>query len=383
MKVKLYPNSTQKQIIASQIGGNRYIYNRMLALKKFAYTRFGMNIGKYDLMKHIVKLKKRDSTLWLKDVHAQSLQQSIVNMDSAYKHFFKGKGFPKFKSKHNSRQTYQYPQNVKINKNKIYLPKVGWVRCRGLRKDFIGNIKTVTIVYEAYQYSASILVELPDAHTVPLPKNGMGTPRDIIGLDVGVKLLVADSNGKKTKALDLKRNINKLKLKAKQLSNKQRGSNNRLKSKQLLVKQHRKITDIRNNFLHKLSHTYAESQSIVVIEDLKISSMTKSIVGTIKNPSANSKQQKNLNNVIIQQSWGIFFKMLEYKLNARGGKLIRVNPEFTSQECSECNYISKDNRLSQSKFLCVKCNHSENADINASKNIRYRGIKIHYTEYAA
>jgi len=114
LKVRLYPTKKQKEVIASQIGATRYIYNRALALKIFAYKKFGKNIGKFDLIKHTTKLKKREKTAWLKEIDSQALQQSISNMDRAYKSFFKsGFGFPKFKSKHNLKQSYQYPQRVK------------------------------------------------------------------------------------------------------------------------------------------------------------------------------------------------------------------------------------------------------------------------------
>ncbi len=106
-KVRLYPNKEQQQIISSQIGGARYVYNRALALRKYAYSKFGLKIGKFALIKHITKLKKREKTSWLREIDSQALQQSIANMEKAYQHFFKGGGYPKFKSRHHSRQSYQ------------------------------------------------------------------------------------------------------------------------------------------------------------------------------------------------------------------------------------------------------------------------------------
>jgi putative transposase len=374
-KIRLYPNKEQKQIIASQIGGSRYIFNRMLALKIYTYKKFGKNISKYDLIKRATKLRKRDKTSWLKDIDSQVLQQSISNMDSAYKNFFRrvkqggAVGFPKFKSKHHSRQSFQYPQRVKLNenKNKIYLPKVGWVKCKGFRKDFIGKIKTVTISLEAYQYHASLLID--DG----IENKSINHNNQIVGLDVGVKLVVADSNGNKIEALKLERELTKLRKRAKQLSRKKKGSNNRFKAKQKLAKINLKIANKRKDFLHKLSTKYSENQAIVV-EDLKIKNMSKSAKGTTETPGKNVKAKSGLNRVITQQSWGMFFEMLEYKLKRNGGELIKVNPKFTSQTCPKCGYISKENRLSQSKFVCQKCNYSNNADIVGALNILDRGI---------
>jgi putative transposase len=338
-----------------------------LALRKFAYTKFGLKIGKFALINHFTKLKKREKTSWLKEIDSQAIQQSIANMDKAYQHFFKGGGYPKFKSRHHSRQSYQYPQRVKIEDNKVFLPKVGWVKCKGLRKEFVGKIKTVTVSYEAYQYHASILIDIEDKETL-ISHNSKA-----VGLDVGVSLVVADSNGRKVKPLDLVKELSKLRTRAQQLSRKKKGSNNRAKAKAKIAKQNLRIANMRKDFLHKLSKSYSENQTVVV-EDLKIKNMTKATKGTVEKPSKNASAKRALNRVITQQSWGLFFELLEYKLSERGGQLIKVDPKFTSQTCNKCGHISKDNRKSQDKFVCTFCGHSANADINASKNILARGI---------
>ena len=374
-KIRLYPNEYQKHIIATQIGGARYIYNRMLALKNFAYKKFGKNVGKFDLIKHATKLKQRDKTLWLKDIDSQALQQSISNMDLAYKNFFsrvkKGEvsGFPKFKSKHHSRQSYQYPQRVKLSEDnkKVFLPKVGWIKLKGFRDDFKGKIKTVTVSVEAYQYHASILID-DGIEDVKISHNNQS-----IGLDVGVKLIVADSNGNKVKPLEQKRELHKLELRAKQLSNKKKGSKNRIKAKEKLAKIHIQIANKRKDFLHKLSTKYSENQTIIV-EDLKIKNMSKSAKGTIEKHGKNVKAKSGLNRAITQSSWGMFFDMLDYKLKQRGGELIKVNPQHTSQTCPICKYVSKENRLTQSKFVCKKCSYTNNADVVGALNILDRGI---------
>jgi len=365
-KVRLYPNKEQCEIISSQIGGARYVYNRALALRKYAYEKFGIKVGKFALINHITKLKKREKTSWLKEIDSQAIQQSIANMDKAYQHFFKGGGYPKFKSRHHSRQSYQYPQRVKFDGNKVFLPKVGWVKCKGLRKEFVGKIKTVTVSYEAYQYHASILLDIEEE--VVTSHNSKA-----IGIDVGVSLVVADSNGKKVKPLNLVRELSKLRKKAQQLSRKKKNSNNRAKAKVKLAKQNLRIANMRKDFLHKLSKSYSENQTVVV-EDLKIKNMTKAIKGTVEKPSKNASAKRGLNRVITQQSWGLLFELLEYKLKERGGQLIKVDPKFTSQTCNECAHVSKENRKSQDKFVCTACGHTANADINASKNILDRGI---------
>lgn len=368
VKIRLYPTTEQQTAIAQQIGAARYAYNRSLALRKFAYTKFGIKLGKFDLIKRITTLKERDKTSWLKDADSQALQQSIANMDKAYQHFFKGGGFPKFKSRHHSKQSYQYPQRVKIDGSKVYLPKVGWVKCKGLREDFVGKIKTVTVSHEANLYHAALLID-DGIETVPVYTN-----TNAIGLDVGVSLVVADSEGGMTKPLDLVRELTRLRVRAQQLSRKKKGSKNRAKAKVKLAKQNLRIANMRKDFLHKLSLQYADNQGIVVVEDLKIKNMTKSAKGTEEKPGKQVAQKRGLNRSITQQSWGLFFEMLEYKVKARGGKFVKVDPRHTSQTCNCCGHVSKENRLTQAKFVCTACGHSANADTNAAKNIRDRGI---------
>ena len=369
VKVRLYPSNKQKQIIASQVGGARYVYNRALSLRKFAYQKFGLKVGKFALINHITKLKKREKTSWLKMIDSQAIQQSIVNMDNAYQYFFKGGGYPKYKTRHHSRQSYQYPQRVKIDGNKVYLPKVGWVKMRGWRKEFNGKIKTVTVIYEAYQYHASIKLDIEDESLKPC-----NNIEKAIGIDVGVSLVVADSDGNMVEPLVLMKELNKLRLRAKQLSRKEKGSKNWNKAKVKLSKINLKITNKRKDFLHKLSLQYAENQGTVVVEDLKIKNMTKAAKGTVESPAKNAKAKRGLNRSIQQQSWGLFFKMLVYKLEERGGKLIKVDPKYTSQICNKCGHNSNQNRKNQSRFVCIACGYSDNADVNGAKNILDRGI---------
>ena len=154
----------------------------------------------------------------------------------------------------------------------------------------------------------------------------------------------------------------------KSLLRKKKNSNNRTKAKQKLQKTHLKIANKRKDFLHKLSNKITSENQTIVIEKLKIKNMTKSATGTVKEPKKSSGK-RGLNRLITQQSWGLFFEKLKYKAEQKGGEVIEVDPKFTSQKCSCCGHISKENRKTQSKFRCVKCNFKLNADLNASLNI--------------
>jgi len=197
MRVKLYPTKVQLQQINRHIDTSRFIYNYMLAMKIESYTKDKTSIGKYTLTKLITSMKQSDEYTWLKDAHTQSLQMSIFNLDTAFKNFFRRvkqggpPGFPKFKSKKNPIQSYQYAQYVKPNSNytKMRLPNIGWVKCRGYRKELTGNIKTVTIkVANSGTVTASLLI---DHIPVTVPNKNAS----YIGIDVGTNKFVTDSTG--------------------------------------------------------------------------------------------------------------------------------------------------------------------------------------------
>ena len=300
-------------------------------------------------------------------------------MGRAFKNFFRElkksnkKGFPKFKSKYNSRQSYQYTQRVKINqdKNKVFLPKVGWVKAK-IHRD-ITVIKTVTISKEADIYNASILTEFEDRK---LHHNGK-----TIGLDIGVKHFAYLSNKKPIEPCDFSKDLHRVTILQKQLSSKQHSrfkgdqtkkSNNYLKQKLKLNKKWLKIANKRKDFLHKLSRKLSNYKAVIV-EDLKIKNMTKSAKGNIETPGKGVAAKSGLNRSILMQAWGMFFKMLEYKLSETHGKLIKVDPRNTSRQCPKCKHTLKQNRESQSVFKCRACGYTENADYVASLNIMARG----------
>jgi len=360
VKVRLYPTDKQKAILSKTFGSVRFIYNFMLETKIEAYKNDKTSISAFELIKKLPKMKKFNFE-WLKEVDSTSLQQSIKNMDKAYQGFFKlKKGFPKFKSRHNSKQTYQ-TTTAQIKNEQLYLSKIGLIEMRGFR-EFGGKLKTVTVSFEANQYHASLLFD--DGKEFVKPKHN----KKSIGIDVGVALFATLSNGKMIKPLKLDKEIKKMKKAQKSLSRKKKGSNNRIKAKQKLQKRHLKIANKRKDFSHKLSNEITSENQTIVIEKLKIKNMTKSATGTVEEPKKSSGK-RGLNRVITQQSWGIFFEMLKYKAEKKGGEVIEVDPKFTSQKCSCCGHISTENRKSQSKFKCVQCQFELNADLNASINI--------------
>jgi putative transposase len=281
-------------------------------------------------------------------------------MDTAYQNFFQhGRGFPKFKSRHASRQSFQLPQGVKIDPKakKVYLPKLGWIKARGWRK-LHGKIKTCTVSYtSADDYHVSIMFQHPDL-AVPVTNNG-----NVVGLDLGVKTFAYLSDGTRFELpADLKKKHTKLKKLHKAVSRKKQGSSNRAKAKKKLAKKYRQIANTRKDFSHKVSKQLSENQA-VVIEDLNTKQMTE----------AKGASKKDLNREILNQGWHQFVVFLGYKLARKGNHLVKVDPAYTSQTCSRCGCVDKASRLSQSRFVCTSCNHKIHADLNAAINILNRG----------
>ena len=366
VKVRIFPNAIQKQLINKTFGSCRYVYNMLLDAKIKAYE-CGDNLSAYELKKRLVPMKNVEGGEFLKEVDSTALQNSVLKIDIAYKNFFRrvkqggAVGFPRFKSKHNSYQSYQSSTST-IKNNKLKLPKIGEVKTKFHRGVIVGKIKTVTISCEANQYFASINYE-DGLENIIGSTNGK-----TIAIDVGVKVFAYTSEKKPIhpkKEHDLGKDIKKMIKAQKSLSRKKKGSANRLKAKSKLAKKHLKIKNKRNDFLHRISNKLSENQTIKV-EDLKIKNMSKKAKGSIENPNMRASAKSGLNRSILQQSWGKFFEMLEYKLKRNGGELVKVNPKFTSQECSDCGHISKENRLSQAEFKCTRCSMTKNADYNAS-----------------
>jgi putative transposase len=201
--------------------------------------------------------------------------------------------------------------------------------------------------------------------------------REPVGIDRGVSLFAMISNGDKIEAKNpLKSNIKKLKKIQRKLSRKKKFSKNWNKQRLKISRFHNHISNIRKDVLHKSSTSIAKNHGTIVMEDLKTSNMTRSAKGTTENPGKNVKAKSGLNRAILDQGWHMFKVMLEYKSKWYGSVLILVNPQYTSQKCFVCGYTDSENRKTQELFECIKCGHSENADINAAKNILAAGLAV-------
>jgi len=390
---KLKTNSKIEKKFSLYASHNRFVWNKALALIKerllqreidktvamhlyrfIDLTRF----PPYEEMANMLTFwKKSNEYSFLKEAPSQTLQQTLKDLYNAiYASFNPDNGieFPKFKKKGKSPDSFRYPQGFKIKDNKVFLPKIGWVKFYKSR-EITGKPKNITVKRYADGWYISIITE----QKAEKPKINKTNP---IGIDVGVRKTITLSNGyyfSMPNTTKIEKKIIKLE---RQLNRKQHPrkkgdttlfSNNYRKHQKKLSKAYLKLSRIRKDFLHKASTAIAKNHDIVMVEDLKIRNMTKSAKGTIDNPGHNVKAKSKLNKKILGQSWGLFFSMLNYKLSRKGGRLIKVNPAQTSQACPVCGQISKLNRKSQAVFKCVACGYENNADLVAAFNILQKG----------
>ena len=245
------------------------------------------------------------------------------------------------------------------------MPKIGTVGYRKSRS-IIGKPKNITVSREGLKWFVSIQTEFEIE-----PKRMINSE---IGIDMGVKKFVTFSNGTFVEPVNsLKNNLKQLAKLQKKLSRQQKGSSNSKKTKAKITKLHRRIANIRRDFLHKNTTTIAKNHGIVFMEDLKVSNMSASASGTVEQPGKKVRQKSGLNRSILDQGWFSFKTMLAYKLEERGGLLVLVPPKNTSRTCPNCGYISAKNRQTQAHFECIKCGYKENADIVGAINVLRAG----------
>ena len=365
-KFQLKPNGMQIQLMKQFCGCARYVYNRTLSLERSIYKKDNKHSFKYaEAANRLPDWKKKNP--FLKDCNAQVLQQSLKDLERAYKNFFgKRANFPKYKKKYRH-DSIRFPQGVELDevKQQIRLPKIGWMGYRKSR-DIIGTIKNVTVSRRGEKWDVSIQTEYEVVSSAPNPSE--------IGIDMGVKRFATLSNGDFVEPLNpFKQEQEKLAKLQRKLARQKKGSRNSRKTKRKIARLHRYIADSRRDFLHKISTKIAKNHSIIYVEDLKVSNMSASASGTKESPGKNVRQKSGLNRSILDQGWYGFFQMLSYKLERKGGKLIKVDSRNTSRTCPQCGYVSAENRKTQASFACIHCGYHANADLVGAINVLRAG----------
>lgn len=356
VKLRIYPNKHQRDLIERTFGCTRFVYNHALDLRNKAYED-GNKLYYKDTSADLTAMKKADKYAFLNEVDSIALQQSLRDLDRAFVNFFEHRArHPRFHSKHSAKQSYRtvnQGDNIRIENKHIKLPKFGWVKVKQSLP--VGKIKNVTVKRTPTgKYFAVLVVEF-EPETRP---NAGGS----VGIDVGIKEFYTDSNGSVVlNPKYLERSERKLRREQRRLSRKQKSSNNRNKQRVRVAAVHEKVVNQRTDFLQKTSTILLRENQAVCIEDLNVKGMVR-----------NHKLAKHIASV----SWSRFFEMLSYKAEWYGNEIIKV-PTFypSSQTCNCCGY---QNPIVKNLFIrdwtCPVCGAYHDRDGNAAVNILRKGL---------
>ncbi len=361
IKVRLYPTPEQEILLAQHFGCARWWWNYGLNKSIETYKETGKGLGRSALNALLPKLKKAEDTVWLSECYSQVLQAVTLNLTTAYKNFFDSRArFPRLKSKH-GRQSIQYPQNVKVENGAVKLPgKIGTVKAK-IHRTIEGTIKTVTVSKDpSGKYYASVLTEI-EGHNPQVSTNG-----NVVGVDLGLKHFAVVSDGSKVSKFDNPKHLAKhernLKRQQQKLAKKQKGSKSRHKYRKVVARVYERVSNSRQDFLHKLTRSLVNENQVVVVENLHIKGMVRN---------------HNLAKAISDAGWGTFTNFLAYKLEKKGGKLVEIDRWFPSSKlCSNCYHQVDEILLEVREWTCPHCGTHHDRDGNAATNIRAEGIRM-------
>ena len=361
VKVRLYPTIEQQEILSQHFGYSRWWWNYALNLCIETYKATGKSLSQSALNAFLPKLKKQEETQWLSECYSQVLQATTLNLVTAYKNFFEGRAkYPRFKAKKN-RQSIQYPQSVKVVDGCLKFPgRVGIVKAK-LHRPIEGTIKTVTVsMTPSGKYYASILMELEGDNPTS------STDGKVAGIDLGLKDFAIVNDGVKTSKYANPKHLAKpernLKRKQQKLARKEKGSKSRDKARRLVARVHERVSNVRQDYLHKLSRKLVDDNQVIVVESLNTKGMVR-----------NHKLALAISDV----GWGMFVNFLQYKLDREGKVLVEIDRWFPSSKlCSNCHYQVDEMPLDVRTWTCPSCGTHHDRDGNAAINIRAEGIRM-------
>ena len=370
-RFRLDPSRAVDQQLTMFVGHARYVWNQALALNLRRLEQGVPLLWYRDLAGLLRFWKTTDERGFLADAPSQPLQQRLKDLARAFHEAFDPtqpqKHVPTFK-KRGRDDTLRFPQGVEIAGNRVHLPKIGWVKFFQSRL-IPGLLKNTTVSRHGRHWFVSFQIEQVVAD--PPPQD----PADCIGGDLGVRHFLVLSDGTvydapSTAYAHLRDQIARLQRK---LARQVKFSKNWKKTRRRLNALYARVADLRRDFVQKLSTTVSQHHATVALEDLRILNMTASARGTLDHPGTQVRQKAGLNRAILEMGWGLFLTLLDYKLAARGGQLLRVPAAYSSQACPQCGYTAKANRPTRDRFCCQACGYAKMADVKAAETLEDRG----------
>lgn len=350
-KFRLYPNASQRTLLAKHFGCARFAYNYALALKIKTWETEHKNLSQFELCKVFPVLKKQEGTEWLAEVCSHSLQCEMANLDMAFTRFFREKkGFPQFKSKHD-RKSYSTNVNIAMGPGFVRLPKLGVLKAVISRK-ISGRITTATVSQTPTgKYFVSLLCD----DGVEAPTVEPAVEETTLGIDLGIKHFATFSTGEKVEnPKHLQASLRKLRRAQRKLSRRAKGSNNRRKQARVLASIHEKVVNRRKDFQHKLSTRIIRENQAIALETLDVSGM---------------QNNHKMSRAIGDAGWSQFVSMLEYKAARRGRAVMRIGQFEPSSRLCTCGEVNRELKLSDRVWTC-RCGQTHDRDVLAASNIK-------------
>ncbi len=372
-KFELMPDGAQARDMRRFAGSCRFVYNKALALQKANHEAGNSFIGYVAMAKLLTTWRHSPETAWLSRAPVHPLQHALKDNDRAFKNFFgKRARFPRFKKRGVS-DSFRYPDakqfKIDAGNGRVYLPKLGWMRYRKSR-ELLGTARNITVSGHGGKWFVSI----QPAREVDSP---IHPSTSMVGIDVGITRFATLSDGSVIEPLSsFRKHEQRLAHYQREMSRKTRFSNNWKKARAKVQKLYTRIANVRRDYLHKSSTRISQNHAIVCIEDLQVRNMSRSAAGSREAPGRNVKAKSGLNKAILDQGWAEFRRQLEYKQAWRGGELLAVPPCNTSSTCPRCGHVAAENRQTQARFACVKCDYENHADLVGALNILAAGHAV-------
>ena len=373
-RYRLYPTARQTDALGQMLRDHCTMYNAALQERRDAHSRRQHSVRYGD---QSAQLKAIRSDEQYKRWSFSSQQQTLKRLDKAFQAFFRrvkrgeAPGYPRFKP-HQRFDTVTFIHGD----GGAYLADTARVRMQGIghvkvkqHREVRGTIKQFSVTREGRHWYVNVICT--DVPPQVRPLTGA-----VVGIDRGITHLLADSDGGLVaNPRHYAARQERLAAAQRDLSRKKRGSARRRKAAARVAAAHRKVRNSRRDYLHKLSRSLIDAYDTVVLEDLKITNMTRSTKGTVEAPGTNVAAKSGLNRNILDAGWGVLQDMLIYKAESAGTDVVLVNPRNTSRRCHACGHTSADNRHGE-VFLCRACGHSAHADTNAARNILRLGLSL-------